>query len=212
MTTAPFDFHTHRPDAYRALISIDPRHFVPEPGKWYSVGYHPWDTNHEMLQDDHGLLEQCATNPQVLAIGETGMDHLRGASIEVQRQVFAWHLKMASAISKPVVVHTVRTSQEVISLRRSLHLVGVTMAIHGMRANERVARLLLDEGCYLSFGPKFNPNALRETPLDRLLIETDDSSTPIEDVAASVAAHLHISVNTVISTTSDNAHRLLQIP
>lgn len=212
MTTVPFDFHTHRLDATRALISVDPRRFAPEPGKWYSVGYHPWDTCCGIGHDDMRLLEQCAGHPQVLAIGETGMDRLRGADIATQRDVFAWHLDLANALGKPVIVHTVRSAQEVLTLRRAMGLTGLTLAIHGMRANERVAHTLLDQGCYLSFGPRFNPRALQETPLDRLLIETDDSPIPIEEVAAAVAAQLRIGADSVISTTSANAIRLLGIP
>ena len=208
----PFDFHTHRLDATGALISVDPRRFEPQPGRWYSVGFHPWDTAGELGTADYDLLEQCASHPQVLAIGETGLDSLRGASMAVQHEVFARHLKLAAAMGKPVVVHTVRTAQEILAQRRTLGLTGVTLAIHGMRSNERVARLLLQQGCYLSFGMKFNPHALQDTPLDRLLIETDEDPTPIDEVAATIAAQLHISADEVICQTSNNARRLLQMP
>lgn len=209
--TLPFDFHTHRLDATRALISVDPRRFIPEPGKWYSVGFHPWDTTEVLSKSDCELLEQCARHNQVLAIGETGMDNRRGADMEVQRQVFAQHLKLAAAMDKPVVVHSVKTAQEILAMRRSLGLTGVILAIHGMRANERIARLLLDEGCYLSFGARFNPRSLLETPLERLLIETDEAPIPIEDVAASVAIHLNLSADEIINRTSINAQQLLHI-
>lgn len=210
--TTPFDFHTHHLDATAALISVDPHRFKPEPGKWYSVGFHPWDTIGELGDADYALLEQCATHPQVLAIGETGLDSRRGGDMEVQRQVFARHLTLAAALGKPVVVHSVRTAQEILAVRHTLGLTGVTLAIHGMRANERVARLLLDEGCYLSFGIKCNPRTLQETPLERLLIETDEAPTPIQEVAAAVAAHLHISANALIRQTDINAQRLLKMP
>ena len=51
--TSPFDFHTHRTDATDALISVDPRRFAPEPGKWYSVGFHPWDTTEDLDSIDY---------------------------------------------------------------------------------------------------------------------------------------------------------------
>lgn len=210
--TSPFDFHTHRLDATGALISVDPRRFNPEPGKWYSVGFHPWDTIGELGDADFALLEQCATHPQVLAIGETGLDSRRGGDMAVQRQVFTRHLTLAAALGKPVVVHSVKTAQEILAVRRTMGLTGVTLAIHGMRANERVARLLLDEGCYLSFGVRFNPRTLQETPIERLLIETDEDPTPIQEVAAAVADQLQISAEEVISQTDFNARRLLKMP
>ena len=210
--TSPFDFHTHHLDATGALISVDPRSFSPEPGKWYSVGFHPWDTTRELDEADFALLEQCATHPQVLAIGETGLDSRRGGDMEMQRQVFARHLKLAAALGKPVVVHSVRTAQDILAVRRTLGLTDVTLAIHGMRANERVTRLLLNEGCYLSFGVRFNPRTLLETPLERMLIETDEDPTPIQEVAATVAAQLQINADEVIRQTDFNARRLLKMP
>ena len=212
MTTQPFDFHTHRLDATEALISVDPRRFLPEPGKWYSVGFHPWDTVEELGAADFTLLQQCASHSQVLAIGETGLDRLRGAGLEIQRDVFAHHLTLAATLGKPVVVHSVKTAQEILALRRDMGLTDVILAIHGMRANERVAQTLLVAGCHLSFGPKFNPRTLLATPPDRLLIETDDSGTPIEEVAAMVADQLRISADEIIHQTRINAQRLLKMP
>ena len=212
MNPYPFDFHTHCLKATEALISVSPHHFTPEPGKWYSVGIHPWYTTERLGTADYDLLEQCASHQQVLAIGETGMDRRQGADLDIQRQVFAHHLQLAAAMGKPVVVHSVKTSQEVLAVRRTLGLTDVILAIHGMRANEHVARQLLDEGCYLSFGARVNPRALQETPIERLLIESDENPTPIEEVAATVATHLGVSTEAVISQTSINARRLLQIP
>ena len=210
--TQPFDFHTHRRDATSALISVDPRHFLPEPGMWYSVGFHPWDIVEPLGDADYALLQQGASHSQVMAIGETGMDSRRGAGLDIQREVFAHHLSLAAALGKPVVVHMVKTAQEILAMRREMGLTGVILAIHGMRANERVAQMLLDAGCYLSFGAKFNPRALLATPTDRLLIESDDSGTPIEEVAARVADQLHNSVDEVINQTSINAQQVLGIP
>lgn len=203
------DFHTHRLDATAALISVDPRHFDPQPGLWYSVGFHPWDGVGSLSDDDFNLLEQCARHPQVLAIGETGMDALRGGNLDTQADVLVRHLQLAHDLGKPVVAHNVRCTQEILAARRREGLAAVPLAIHGMRGNEYVARTLLDAGCYLSYGVRFNPNALRSTPLDRLLIETDDASVSIEEVADAVAAALHVSRDQVTKTAAGNAQRLL---
>jgi TatD DNase family protein len=78
-----------------------------------------------------------------------------------------------------------------------------------MRAGANVARTLLNAGCYLSYGPRFSPEALSVTPLDRLLIETDDSDMAITAVAAQVAAALNLSPAQVAETAAGNAQRLL---
>ena len=203
------DFHTHRLDARGALISVDPRQFDPQSGCWYSVGYHPWNDVDRLTPDDWTLLEQCARHPQVLAIGETGMDTLRGGDIDIQAAAFLRHLQLAHAVGKPVVAHCVRTAQRLLDVRRQAGLTAVPLAIHGMRSNQRVARLLLDSGCYLSYGPRFNPEALAATPLDRLLIETDDAPTPIDEVTTLVAQALHLTPQQVKDTAIANVQTFL---
>ena len=209
---AILDFHTHRADAASALIAVDPRHFDPQPGKWYSVGFHPWDTVNTLTGSDFDLLERCARHPQVLVIGETGIDRLRGADMAVQRDVFLRHLQLARELGKPVIVHNVRATQEILAARRSARLDEVTLVIHGMRGNAHVARTLLDAGCYLSYGPRFNAEAVVVTPLDRLLIETDDSAVPITAVASQVAHALTINADELLSQAATNAQRLLFPP
>ena len=173
------------------------------------MGFHPWDDVDTLTDDDFILLGKCARHPQVLAIGETGMDRLRGAGLEVQTAVFIRHLQLAAELDKPVIAHCVRAAQEIVAARRQAGLTTVPLAIHGLRANEHVARMLLDAGCYLSFGSRFNPDALRSTPLDRLLIETDDAPVTIQEVADAIAPVLQMSSEQVIKTAAGNAQRLL---
>lgn len=203
------DFHTHHLDATSALISVDPHWFDPQPGLCYSVGFHPWHGVEQLTEDDYALLEQCARHPQVLAIGETGMDRLRGPVLDVQQQAFVRHLRLAQTLGKPVVAHCVRTAQDLLTARHREGLDDVTLVIHGMRGNEHVARILLDAGCYLSYGIRYNLAALQATPIDRLLIETDDSPVNIEDVAAAVSLSLGITADTLIDRVTVTARSIL---
>lgn len=207
--TSIVDCHTHRLDAPQALIAVNPRDFDPQPGLWYTVGYHPWHDVELLTDADFILLEQCARHPQVLAIGETGMDRLRGAILDVQGRVFVRHLQLADALGKPVVVHCVRTAQEILAERQRAGLTRVTMIIHGMRGNEHVARTLLEAGCYLSFGYLFNATAVAVTPRDRLLIETDEATVGIDEVAARLAGVLGLAPSTVMEIASSNLSQCL---
>lgn len=204
------DIHTHRLDATAALIAVDPRRFDPQPGKWYSVGFHPWDGIDALTDEDYRQLERSACHPQVLAIGETGIDTLRGADLSTQTQAFVRHLVLAHELGKPVIVHNVRATQPILTARRDSRLDDVTLIIHGMRGNAHVASTLLTAGCYLSYGPRFNAEALLITPLDRLLIETDDSDIPITTIAAQVASSLHLTAEQVKTIAANNVHHLLQ--
>lgn len=203
------DFHTHHTTASAALIAVDPRQFYPQQGLCYSVGFHPWNEVDSLNAEDFGRLAECALHPQVLAVGETGMDALRGAPLNIQANVFLRHLQVAASVGKPVVIHSVRTAQEILAIRRKSGFVGVPLAVHGMRSNANVARLWLDAGCFLSFGARFNPAALIATPIDRLLIETDESDTSIDQVAQLVAGALGMPTNELIGHVINNVHRLL---
>lgn len=203
------DFHTHRPDATRAIISVDPRQFDPQPGQWYSVGFHPWYEVDRLDDNDYRLLEQCAQHPQVLAIGETGMDSKRGADLNIQATVFVRHLRLAASLSKPVIVHQVKTAQRILDQRHKAGLDQVPLVVHGMRNGEHVARLLLDAGCFLSYGPHYTPASLIATPPDRLLLETDDAPVTIDEVTAQVAATLQKTTLDISRLTAANAQRLI---
>ena len=182
------NFHSHDINAQQALISVDVDEFNPQYGKVYSVGIHPWNIDDDW-QDKVKRLEQVAQHPLVVAIGETGLDSLKGPSLDVQEQVMQAHINIAAAAGKPLIIHCVRTSQQVLRLwRDNPHAHNVAWVIHGLRGNENVARELLNAGFYLSYGAKFNEKALATTPLDHLLVETDDEpSESISEVLKSIA-------------------------
>ena len=134
-------------------------------------------------------LKEAAQHQLVVAIGETGLDSLKGAPLEVQEQVMQAHINIASASGKPLIIHCVRTSQQVLKLwRDNPEAHNVAWVIHGFRGNENVARQLLDAGFYLSYGSKHNAEALAITPVDHLLVETDDEpSSTIKQALKEVA-------------------------
>ena len=203
-----FNFHTHDLSAHDAIISTTPQLFKPQPGLLYSVGIHPWDTTNDWLQD-WDLLEKQSHHPQVVAIGETGLDTLRGAPLGVQIEIFKNHIALAEQVRKPLIVHCVRAWQELIVTWRHTAPHRVPLAVHGFRGNANVAKQLTNEGFYLSIGEHFNAEALAVTPHDRILIENDDSNTDITSIATSAAQALAMSVDEFTILTSDNARRFI---
>lgn len=204
------DFHTHRLQATDALISVEPSRFCPEPGKRYAVGVHPWHTAAEDVEGQMALLERVAAHPQVAAIGETGLDALRGAPLDVQQAQLARHVAVAETLGKPLVIHTVRTSQQVLKAWRASRRC-VPWAIHGFRGNAHVVAPLVDAGFYISFGERFNPLALRAVPAERMLAETDDSAMPIADIVARMAEALQLPPERLECQLATNLGRLLNL-
>lgn len=201
------DFHTHCLQAEHAIINADACRFFPQAGKCYSVGVHPWLAEQDAAAQWERV-QALAAHPQVVAIGETGLDSLRGAPLAAQMLLFERHIALANQVGKPLVVHMVRTSQQVLQAwRRCQH--HVPCAIHGFRGNARVVQPLVEAGFYISFGEHFNAEALRQVPLCQILAETDESTLPIADIIARMAEALSMPAADVQTLISANLHRFL---
>ena len=113
-------------------------------------------------------------------------------------ELFRKHITLAEQLGKALIIHMVRTSQQVLKAWNESQRL-VPWIIHGMRGNPRVAQPLIDAGFYLSFGSRFNPATVATTPLDQLLIETDDDATiTIHDVAQAIAQAHGITIQELI--------------
>lgn len=172
------DIHTHGRRGPRILTNL---RWPEEPaesdaaGAAYSAGIHPWDTAAESFSEADAMawLENIARRPDVLAIGECGLDALRGAPLPDQERVFLAQCRLGARLGKPVIVHCVRTWDRLLRIRRLLPQ-DLQMVVHGFRGRPALARQLLDAGFDLSFGQKFNPESFAATPPDRRFRETDD--------------------------------------
>lgn len=203
-----FNFHTHDTSAHDAIISVSPACYNPQQGLLYSVGIHPWDTDRNLKQEWE-LLQTLCHHEQVVAIGETGLDSLRGAPLDIQIEIFKRHIALAEKVGKPLIVHCVRAWQHLITTWRRTAPHQVPLAVHGFRGNTNIAKQLIKEGFYLSFGQYFNIQALQATSLDRILIENDDSNTDITSIATSAAQALAMSTEQFTTLVSDNAHKFI---
>lgn len=184
------DIHTHHPaPSPEALISVSPKEFHPEGSQLYSVGIHPWDLPSGVSEDEWRLLEEAAAHPQVAAIGECCIDMVKGGPLFLQMQSFRRQAELAERVGKPLVVHCVKGHDVLIGMRKDLKPTQF-WAIHGFRGKPVVAKMLLDAGIWLSFGPLFNSGTLRIMPTERILAETDESDATIGDVIAGLSSAL----------------------
>lgn len=183
-----FDAHTHH-HHLDAVINASISHFKPVSGHFYSIGLHPWHIDtcdvREALQSVSSLASQY---PQVIAIGECGLDSLISTPVEVQTAVFEHHISLSESLQKPLIIHCVHRSNEILQLHRK-HSPRQPWIFHGFRANANVLRPLLNlPNAFFSIGDKFNPEAVKQIPLHRLLVETDESPTPISIIATHIAS------------------------
>lgn len=201
------DIHTHHTDAREAVISVNPWEFNPVGGLYYSVGIHPWQAA-RATETDFGRLAECARTGSVLMIGECGIDKLRGGDVSMQTDVLERHIALSEQVGKPLILHCVRASNELCRLHRRLRP-SMPWIVHGFRGNARVAGQLLDAGFYLSYGERFNPEALAITPADRLLAETDESTLPIDEIHRRLAASRQVTVEELAAGISHVLRNLM---
>lgn len=189
MTTNPiYDVHTH--DLRRkdfAVVSLPLGAEIPA-GGCYSVGIHPWDAD-KADEDSMRWLRESAADGRVVAIGETGFDALRGGDMGRQEKIFREHAALSRQYGKPMIIHNVRGTDRLVRIHRELKP-AEPWIIHGFRGKPELARQLVREGFYLSVGEKFNPASVEVIPLEKLLIESDESVLAIEEIARRVGVEL----------------------
>lgn len=190
---------------------------VPEdkPGVAYTFGIHPWFLTENNYIQQLNTVRNIAGNPGFIAIGEAGFDKLRGPSIPLQRKVFEEQITLSEELKKPVVIHCVRSWEELLSVQKKLKP-KMTWLIHGFRGNAELATQLLSKGMYLSFWFDFvlRPNAgtlLRQLPSGRIFLETDGADVDIRAIYKKVADDLGLSVADLKSIILENFYRWLAV-
>jgi TatD DNase family protein len=156
-------------------------------GGWFSVGLHPWHVDSENQTGNMDWVKNAAQRPEVIAIGETGLDKTISVPFALQEQVFRAHLRLAEAIRKPLIIHCVRSYSEMLALRKKSDQ-SLPWIFHWFNSDEQMARDLIRKNCCLSFGHLlFRPGSkacqvFPNLPSDRIFMETDDAGFTIEEV------------------------------
>ena len=151
------------------------------PNVFASVGIHP-NYAVQAKQGDWEAIEELASSPKVIAIGETGLDrYWDHTPFDVQLDYFRRQIELAGRRDVPFIVHCREAEPDVVAVLREMAgegpLKGIMHSFCGGRATLDAA---LELGLHISFAGMltFKKNVeLRELaktiPLDRLLVETD---------------------------------------
>lgn len=195
-----------------------------------SVGIHPLDLQPGAEPALDWLLGELA-HPEVVAIGETGLDyHYEPESAALQQASFRLHLEAARITGKPVIVHTREARADTLTLLREAALPQAGV-LHCFTEDWEMARAALDLGFYISLSGIVtfrNADALREVarqvPADRLLVETDSpylAPVPhrgkpnlpqyVREVAQFLADLRGVDFETLAEQTSRNFKRLFPL-
>ena len=173
------NFHTHDLQAPMPAIINMPQEWLVHPevatlraDATYSVGVHPWWTAEVCLDVLIEGVRFWTLHPQVVRIGECGLDKLKGGAIDVQERVFIEQVELSERLKKPLTIHCVKAFDCLLGLRKQLRPTQCWV-IHGFRGKPELAQQLLAAGCDLSFGTLYNEAAFNLCPPDRRYRETD---------------------------------------
>ncbi len=193
---------------------------------WSTAGIHPHAVSEAADADLEAVRELAATHPEVVAIGETGLDYFYDHSPrELQRGWFEAHLRLAADLDLPVVIHTREAEEDTIAVLRNAPE-SIRKVLHCFTGTMELLQVGLEVGCYVSFAgiitfSKFDgQDAVRAVPEDRLLAETDapylapvprrgkrNEPAFVTHVVAALADIRGVDVGAVAGATAENAER-----
>jgi TatD DNase family protein len=196
-----------------------------------AVGVHPGYVDEEKFED-LPLLREIQKDPSVIAIGEIGLDYFRGkANRDRQIQFLQYQLALAAEVNRPLVIHSREAVDDCLAIFKDFPT--LKMVFHCFTGTGDEAKRILDAGYLLGFTGVITykksdslRGVVRDTPMDRMLIETDAPYlTPepmrkqkvnepglVTHVAARIATIKKISVAEVDAMTTANAMKLFGWP
>ena len=147
-------------------------------GLWCSAGLHPHEAS-DMSGETLGEIEDLAAGPEIVAIGETGLDfYYDNSDRDAQRESFVAQMELAERLGLPVIVHSRDADAETSAILAGFS--GRSKGVlHCFTGGETLLDTALACGWYVSFSGIVtfkryeDASLLRRVPDNRLLIETD---------------------------------------
>lgn len=188
------------------LIVTEMKPEVPDSG-YFSAGIHPWFIS-EDSDSAFENLENIVKLDQCLAIGECGLDSLRGPAPEIQQRIFQHQVQLAESVSKPIIIHAVRSYNSLIRIKKSLKS-KVPWVLHGFSGNPQQFNELLRHGFYFSVGPGSLPRLIKheilaQIPFDKLFLETDESEKSLFSLYQEMAIQMQVEMTQLESLINSN--------
>lgn len=195
-----------------------------------SVGVHPSERDGAEPAIDE--LVTLADDPQVIAIGETGLDYYYNeGDLGWQRDRFRRHIAAALETGLPLIVHTRDSQEDTLKILAGEGARRVSGVMHCFTGDWETAQAAMELGFYISFSGIVtfkNAAQLREVarqmPQDRILVETDSPYlTPVpyrgkpnqpayvRYVAEQIASLRDMSLEQIARQTTENFNRLFKL-
>lgn len=208
-----YNIHTHqiaKDDQNRmSILDVEPLDFETSKSSYknqlFSCGIHPWYSEDSDARFQH--LYKIASDPRIVAIGETGLDKIKGPSMEVQISLFKQHIELSENLKKPLIIHAVKAWEELYHTRKESSPTQPWI-IHGFRGNLQITQQMAKAGFMFSIGERFNSESLKYIPKESLFLETDESEIEIKEVYQQVANAMNIEIEDLATQIAQNVHRV----
>lgn len=114
-----------------------------------TIGLHPMSFNVMSFTDVSWIIHHHRKS--ILGIGECGLDTRIEISRAKQIELFTAHAELAEEMKLPLIIHCVRSHDDILDLHRKLKP-NYPWIMHGFNRKEDIALRLLDQGILLSIG------------------------------------------------------------
>lgn len=178
-----------------------------------TAGFHPWHLDNYDERAMINLLHDLSDRPQIIGIGECGIDLTIGIDREKQERVFLKQAGIAEIVKKPLIIHCVKAFNEIIRLRKEMNP-KVPWILHGYTAKPQITKQLIKHDFYFSFGAALlndkqkASNSLKVVPATKLFFETDESEVSIAEIYSFAAKILKTDVEILKEQVSDNYRKV----
>ena len=213
MKSKILDIHTHHLSSCpeQALLSCCMKDVTSagfRSAHFLSIGIHPWFLSEEDFHFQLNWIDNVlATDCRVIALGECGLDKLCSTPYSLQTKAFLNLIKRSEDHHLPLLIHAVKYANEIMELKKKLRP-HQPWIIHGFRGKKELASSYLQHGFYLSFGEKYQEEALKSIPADKLLLETDESKSDIREIYEQAADIRNVSLEELTAHIQENISRL----
>lgn len=198
-----------------------------------AVGIHPNQAG-EASAAALAQIREWAADPEVVAVGETGLDHYRRrVPADVQTRCLGRHLEIADSVDKPVVIHDREAHEDLLAIllpwaraRAARGLRSAPGVFHCFSGSHAMAASAVEAGFYVSFAgnltySKALAEVARQVDLRQVVVETDApylSPSPLRGrrnepanvilTAQRLAEIRGLPLSEVVDVTTENARRL----
>ncbi|MBL7170722.1 MAG: TatD family hydrolase [Candidatus Omnitrophica bacterium] len=196
-----------------------------------SVAIHP---HYAEEIDDQGLkdLEEIASSPKVVAIGETGLDFYKNlSSPQAQEKLFRWSIRCAQKLSLPLIIHSRDAAEDTLRILQEEKGEKLRGVLHCYSYPWPIAEKILQMGFYISVAgqvtfPKSQTlrDVVKGIPPERMLLETDcpflapqefrgkrNEPAYVKYIARELSNIYGLSIKDIALITSQNAKKLFKI-